>query len=258
MSIDGITFIAQIVNLAILVFLLYKFLFKPLLAAIDKREATIADELQRAAETEEMAKKRLAELNKKHEEIDQERKSILFKAHEDADALRLSLEADARESAEKTREKWKKELDQERVSLESEMRDLVITNFRNFAQKALEELADITLEEQIISVFKRQFLELDATEKERMTPKDISEEGLSDAFFTTAFALSSSAKQALEELVGIKDIGFKIEPNLACGIELFVEGQVLAWSMESYLKDFVESLKTSLDEISQRLSVPEK
>lgn len=50
MSVDFTTILAQIVNFTILAWALYKFLYKPLLVAIDKREKHIAGEIQNAEE----------------------------------------------------------------------------------------------------------------------------------------------------------------------------------------------------------------
>ena len=46
MQIDGITFLAQIINLAILVWLMKKFLYQPLLKAVEARQKQI-DETNR-------------------------------------------------------------------------------------------------------------------------------------------------------------------------------------------------------------------
>ena len=48
MSIDYTTILAQIVNFTVLAWALYKFLYKPLLAAIAAREKHIADEVKNA------------------------------------------------------------------------------------------------------------------------------------------------------------------------------------------------------------------
>jgi F-type H+-transporting ATPase subunit b len=49
MLIDWFTVIAQIINFLILVYLLKRFLYKPILNAIDEREKRIASQLEDAA-----------------------------------------------------------------------------------------------------------------------------------------------------------------------------------------------------------------
>lgn len=95
MSVDFTTILAQIVNFTILAWALYKFLYKPLLAAIDKREKHIAGEIQNAEGLAAEAEKKLDELNKRYLAIDNERTQILKEAREEAETLRKELEHEA-------------------------------------------------------------------------------------------------------------------------------------------------------------------
>ena len=45
MDIDKITFVAQIVNLIVLIWLLKRFLYKPIIQAVDKRQSAILKKL---------------------------------------------------------------------------------------------------------------------------------------------------------------------------------------------------------------------
>jgi len=57
MQINWFTVIAQIINFFILVWLLKRFLYKPILKAIDEREKKIASQLEDANAKEEKAEK---------------------------------------------------------------------------------------------------------------------------------------------------------------------------------------------------------
>ena len=65
MQINWFTVIAQILNFLILVWLLKRFLYKPILNAIDEREKKIASQLKDADNRESMAKKEQDEFMKK-------------------------------------------------------------------------------------------------------------------------------------------------------------------------------------------------
>ena len=99
MGIDWITFSAQLVNLAILVYLLYRFLYKPMLNAIDGREARITEEIKKSRDMAAEAEKRLDELNRKHAELETQRQQILQQAHRVADELQARLEREIRADA---------------------------------------------------------------------------------------------------------------------------------------------------------------
>jgi F-type H+-transporting ATPase subunit b len=74
MLIDWFTVVAQIINFLILVWLLKRFLYKPILNAIDAREKKIAKELADADAKKAEALKEREEFQHKNEELDQQRK----------------------------------------------------------------------------------------------------------------------------------------------------------------------------------------
>ena len=95
MTFSNPTFLAQIVNFTILAWALYKFLYKPLLTAIDKREKHIAGEIKNAEDLAAEAEKKLDDLNKRYLAIDGERAQILADARAEAENLRKELEHQA-------------------------------------------------------------------------------------------------------------------------------------------------------------------
>lgn len=77
MLIDWFTVIAQVLNFLILVWLLKRFLYKPILNAIDEREKRVAAELADADAKEAEAQKEKEEFKQKNEEFDQQRAALL-------------------------------------------------------------------------------------------------------------------------------------------------------------------------------------
>lgn len=257
MGIDWITYAAQLVNLAILVYLLYRFLYKPMLKAIDAREAKISGELKKSEEMAKAAEKRLNDLNRKNEEIESERQKILHEAHKVANELKARLEREIRADAAETRMRWEEELKQERKSLEAEMREMIVSNFMQFARKALIELAEINLETQIVEVLKHRFAELPKEEKERLMPK----EGETPAVYVyTAKELNSDMQEEIGSLINgtLKltqaSVLFEVNPHLLSGVEISVDGNVLTWNLDAYLRDFTDNMNQALENISLRLN----
>ena len=80
MLIDWFTVGAQALNFLILVWLMKRFLYKPILHAIDAREKQVAAELANAAAQKAEAQKEHAEFDQKNEEFDQQRAALLRKA----------------------------------------------------------------------------------------------------------------------------------------------------------------------------------
>ncbi len=99
MLIDWFTVGAQALNFLILVWLLKRFLYKPILDAIDAREKRIAAELADADAKKAEAEKERDEFQHKNEKFDRQRAALLSKATEEAGAERRRLLDGARKDA---------------------------------------------------------------------------------------------------------------------------------------------------------------
>ena len=236
MSVDFTTMLAQIVNFTILVFVLYRFLYKPLLVAIAKRESHIADEVRNAETLAADAEKKLDDLNKRYADIDAERVQILNEAGEEADKLRKRLEQEAQSEILEQKLLLQRELEREKTLLANEFRQTVATNFLEFARKAFKSMADETLEERFVAVFKRKLEELPRKDK-MMLAADTSEAAVC---ITSSMEMSAGTQDALKQAVtGVLElenpqVTFTVNPHLLCGIEFSVNGNVVSWNLDDY------------------------
>ncbi|MBR1778271.1 MAG: F0F1 ATP synthase subunit delta [Alphaproteobacteria bacterium] len=256
MSVDFTTILAQIVNFTILAWALYKFLYKPLLVAIGKREKHIADEVQNAENLAAEAEKKLDDLNKRYLDIDNERSHILSEAREEADKLRKQLEQEVHAEILEKRLIWQQELDREKALLTNEFRQAVVSNFLEFARKAFKSMADETLEERFVSVFKRKLEELPRKDK-KLLAADTEDASVQ---ISTSEEITSEAQDALKKMLAdvleLEDpeVVFIVNPHLLCGIEFSVNGNVVSWNLDDYLNTFTTKMHDALENISLRIS----
>ncbi len=101
MLIDWFTVVAQAVNFLILVWLLKRFLYQPILNAIDAREKRIAAELADADAKKAEAQQEREEFRRKNAEFDQQHTALLNQATAEAAAERQRLFDAARNDADK-------------------------------------------------------------------------------------------------------------------------------------------------------------
>jgi F-type H+-transporting ATPase subunit b len=94
--IDWFTVSAQIINFLILVFLLKKFLYGPIIRAMDKREEKIAGRLNDAGQKQEEAQKEIKRYRKKNEDFESQRADMLAEAKTAAEQQEKQLIAMAR------------------------------------------------------------------------------------------------------------------------------------------------------------------
>lgn len=255
MTFSNPTFLAQIVNFTILAWALYKFLYKPLLTAIDKREKHIAGEIKNAEDLAAEAEKKLDDLNKRYLVIDGERAQILADAREEAENLRKELEHQAQTEVLEKRLLLQQELDREKALMINEVRRTVVANFLEFARKAFKRMADEELEERFVSVFKHRLQDLPAKDKRLLTAS--ADDALQVA---TSEELSESSQEGLKKLLSevleIENphVVFTVNPRLLCGIEFSVNGNVVSWNLDDYLNGFTTKINDALESVSLRLS----
>ncbi|SPE20766.1 ATP synthase subunit b [Burkholderiales bacterium] len=238
MLIDWFTVGAQALNFLILVWLLKRYLYQPILDAVDAREKRIAAQTADAIAKRAQAQQERDELLRKNEEFAQQRGALLSAAADEASAERQRLLDEARRAAEAL-------LAQRRQALEREARELdqsVLRRTREevfaIARKALVDLAGASLEERMCEVLARRLRILDDEAKERLAGA-VRTSG-EPVRVRSALALPPEQRQSLQDALNetlstTVAVDFETDPVLISGIELSVNGQKLAWSINDYL-----------------------
>jgi F-type H+-transporting ATPase subunit b len=268
MLFDWFTVSAQVVNFLILVWLMKRFLYKPILHAIDAREKRIATELADADGKRAEAEKEREEFQHKNEEFDQQRAALLSQARDEAQAERQRLLDEARQAADALRAKREDALKREQQSLNDEIARRTREEVFAIARKTLMDLAGTSLEERISEAFTRRLREMDRKAKE----------GLAEALKTSsdpvllrsAFELRPEQRAAIQHALnetfsadpstplraGIQ-VRFETAPDMISGIELIANGRKVAWSIAHYLASLEKSVGELLKEQSKPAAKPE-
>jgi F-type H+-transporting ATPase subunit b len=238
MLIDWFTVGAQALNFVILVWLLKRFLYRPVLDAIDAREARIAKQI---ADAQELQSKALAErdaLRHKNEAFESERAALLTKATQDAQAERRRLLDAASHAADALTAKRQAALANDAVRLQQALGERARHEVFAIARRALADLASATLEERIGEVFVERLHALDDTAKARIAQalRSPSAQAIVRSTFELPAAQRDAIQNAVDAAIGA-DVALQFEtaPELVSGIELEAGGQKLAWSIAQYL-----------------------
>lgn len=252
MQIDWFTVAAQAVNFLVLMWLLKRFLYKPILNAIAAREKNIADQLADAKAKEAEAQKEQDDFKQKNDAFDKQKAQLLSDAKKEADNAREKLLQEAQAEADALRTKRKEALKAE----EHDLNKAIIAHTREeifaIAAKAMRDLADVSLEEQMCTVFIERLQSLGDTEKHMLTAALTAYSP--SVLVTSAFALTPAQqkeiKAALSKISGTdkEKLQFKVTPELISGIELSVSGHKLAWSIADYLAALEKNVDESFAE----------
>ena len=253
---DWFTIVAQALNFLILVWLMKRFLYKPILHAIDEREKRIATELANADAKKAEAQKEHEEFQHKNEEFYKQRADLLTKAKDEAQAERQRLLDEARKAADTLSAKRQETLRNDAHNLNQAITRRAGEEVFAIARKALRDLATTSLEERLGEVFTRRLREMDGKAKAELGEalKAATEPGLVRSTFELPPEQRAAIQNALNETFSAEvRVRFETAPDLVSGIELTTNGRKVAWSIADYLA----SLEKGVEELLKEKDKPE-
>jgi len=248
MLIDWFTVAAQALNFLILVWLMKRVLYKPIMAAIDARETLVAAELADAAGKKSAADNAMEEFKNKNATFDRERSVLIAKATEEAKTQGARLLDLARASADALQSKRRDALQREMESSSQALGSRAEQAFFILARRALTDLADGSLEEQIAASFCQKLRATkDEDKKKLIAAMNASSEPVA---IRSAFALDAKQQNALQAVINETFqrpilVQYEIAPQLIGGIELTARGQRVAWSIADYLAAFERQISAA-------------
>ena len=244
MQVDGFTLLAQVVNFLLLVYLLKRFLYHPIIAAIDRREAAIAARLAAAEQLQQDAAAERERYQQEQQQLAAQRQQWLDQARDEAATQRQEQLSQARHEVEQTRQQWLAELQREQSQFLHELRRQMGTELCALARQALADMADVELQDQLIAVFLRQLRELPAAQRA----------GLADAKLSVVTALpldparQERMQSALQQILQNSSVpACEQQPDLICGIVLRTPQGELGWDLSEYLGELSDRLRERMD-----------
>lgn len=244
MQIDWLTVGAQVVNFLILVVLLRRFLYRPVLAAMDRREQRIAAALQEAERREREAEARGQALAAAGADLERQRHALLAGARDDADAERRRLLDEVRAEVERQRTHVRVQLEQEWDDQRHALTGRLAAAATDATRRALSDLADADLEHAIARTFCHRLAALDEA-----TRAAVADAAAGQAVVSTTFepdpATARLVADAVREHLG-REATFVQAHDLVAGIEVRVGGWKLSWTVAEYLRDLETELERTV------------
>jgi F-type H+-transporting ATPase subunit b len=254
--IDWFTIVAQIINFLILLWLLKRFLYKPIMNAMNEREKKITHRLTEAEKAQKHAEKQAEEYQQRTTELENQRESLLQGARNEADSLRRELLHQARQEVNEVQERWHRAIQQEKEAFLRDLYQRVSTQTYEIARKALSDLANKDLETHIVENFLHRIQNLDREDRTSLENSLAQSNGRITV--RSAFEIPDHLREQITN--GIESVAsngfeltFEIFPEVLCGIELKLAGKKISWSLASYLEALQENLSEALQTRVQEL-----
>jgi F-type H+-transporting ATPase subunit b len=250
MLIDWFTVCAQVVNFAVLVWLMKRLLYGPIHDAIAAREKRIADELAGADRQRADADVASAALATRGATFDRERDALMAAARAGAQAEGARLVETARAAADALTAQRKERLAVESDELVGALRRRTLEGVFTIARKTLGDLTSTSLEASACDTFIGRVRALEAV------PQAVFAEALATAggiaVVRSAFDLPEAQRTpiraAVDQAFGIAStLTFETASALVCGIELTAGGQKISWSIADELSELERGVASLLD-----------
>ena len=250
MGFDFVTFVAQIVNLFVLVWLLKRFLYHPILEVIEKRQQEIRDKVQLA----DTMKKQIEKEQKKWEE---EKKSYENEHQKELNQITQELEekrkeglAEIKSSLQRLRLKMQNDLLAEMAALHTDIGHFIATDFMRLAETALQELSNSCPLDQALNLFLKKVKTLDKSEVNKINTILKKQ---SVIFINSSDTLTKKQVQETTQMLQKKfhlppkcKIKFNAIPELILGIEMRTGDISLDWNLKAYLDVLNANLDATL------------
>ncbi|EMP56520.1 alternate F1F0 ATPase, F0 subunit B [Marinobacter santoriniensis NKSG1] len=248
MDIDWITVSAQVVNFLVLVWLLKRFLYQPVIRAMDRREQTIRDRVDDAEQREQLAENERKTYQDRIAELETKREELLEEARQSARQTRSQLLDEAREETAQARTNWMREVSEEKSAFIDGLRTQTLEVVESIARNALRDLADEALEEKMAHALARRIHHL------QQELRDALRDSKDAIVVTSAFELSppvrSALTRAIHEQVGpTVAVDYASNADLICGIELIGGGLRIAWNLSDYLNELTTRIEKAFEPV---------
>lgn len=243
MQLDWSTFILEIINFLILVWLLKRFFYRPVMDVIARRREEIQAQIEEAEKVRSESEALKTEYENRLSGWEEEKAAARQALHQDIESERRRLREELAASIEQEREK-ERVLSERRLRKEQRNNEMhALEKAQAFASRLLTRLADQELEARIIRVALEDLDKL-SDEQKALLKKSASKPGTLPVV-SSAYPLSNADRAAVEKaLSGLLDqpvqCEYRSDPSLLAGLHIGVGSWMLQATLKDELKYFGE------------------
>jgi F-type H+-transporting ATPase subunit b len=249
-QVDWLTVAAQWVNFLILVWLLKRFLYGPIIRAMDRRQKNIETSMAEAADRARQAEQAATLYRDKLLEVEEDRAVLFAEVRAEAACERERLLERARVEVEAVAQHWRRAVDLESKTFQDQLRLELGRLLVAAARKALLNLASLELEHALLANFLERLQRLPEQDK-----RLLSESGDGSVVLASSAELSEDWRtrlsEAISRLLGRQlTVKFEPLPESNCGLMLITPAYTLEWTLENYFEDFGSAVEAAMSKAS--------
>lgn len=246
MQIDWWTLALQAINFLVLVWLLWRFLYRPVREVIEKRKKLAEHAFAEAAEKEAEAEAARQRFEESRAGLAQERQEMLKKIHEELEAERSKVLDEAKCKADELLKAARESIDEQREAALADVREQVADLAAELASDLMRKAGAKASSDIFLEQLETRLKALPADERERLQ-KDLAADG-ARLTVVTADPLTAEERDRwsdrLSACLGQKGkTDFAADPNILGGAELRLPHAVMKFSWADQLRKAKELLR---------------
>ncbi len=243
MELNWSTFVLEIINFLVLLWILKRFLYRPVLAMIARRQQSIQDSLAAAKKMQDDAHATQEQYDRRLQEWEQEREKLRAALQQEMAAERARLQQTLQDELQQQREKARVLDERQQREIQHAFETQALKQAAQFAAKFLQSFASPTLEEQLLDLAARRIEEL--TDVQKFTLQTAPGRAVDPAIVATAFPLSAEKRgQWQARIAAICGCGVPVhfveDGGLLAGIRITLGAWVLKANLCDELSIFAE------------------
>lgn len=248
MQIDATTFILELINFAVLVWILHRFLYRPILGAIDRRRSAIEASLEEARSTREAAEKLRQGYEDRFTGWEQERAQARATLAAELATQREKALAEVARSAEQERDRLAAVQARRTQDLRRETEEHALEQAAAFAARLLERLAGPETDVRLIDAFVADLGEWPAARIDELRAAANAAQGHVQVTSARALApaMQTRITQALEARLELRCAAeFSVDAALLAGLRVAIG----PWLLQADLRDELQYFASGPEDV---------
>lgn len=242
------TIIAQFINFGVLIFLLNKFLYKPVLKTMEKRREDIKNKIEETEKKLEESEKLKEEYFNKLQEVEKENVVLRKKAIADIKKFKEEELQKAKDDISAKKDKFNDYLDLEQKNLIENFNEDLSDLFVEYSNNILQVLANSTLQDEIVNNFVEKVNDLTADKIDSVNKLNLDNIHIYSNDELTTKQRNFIKDSLTEKGFKFKDIQYDIDKDLILGIELKAKSYILSWNVKELTTNFIANIDNKIND----------
>jgi F-type H+-transporting ATPase subunit b len=249
LDLDGATLLFQIINFLVLLWLLNRFLFRPLRQKLGERRTTISDTLQNARDQEVEAAQLRKMWEERQRQAELQAEEILQQAQREAEERRAELLEEARMQMDRLMEDMRSDLERQRDELLAVSYDDILDAIINVSGNVVQSVTTRRTHDDLVTNFAASIFQMPQSEVEEY--RQLMAGRVPTAFVTTPVPLTPDQTRTLADTLSSLidrriELQVQVEPELVAGLQVRLADKLIDNSVRNQLNRIRERVRKDL------------